>query len=58
MQSEIGEILAGSRRIEPRFGYVARGIDLYAHTDAHNSMNGSEGFFGSVGQNLLEDLSS
>ena len=56
LQSEVGEILARPRRIEPGLSYIACGVHLNAHADSDDSMNGSEGVLGSVGQNLLEDF--
>ena len=57
LQSEISEILAGAGRIERCLSDVARGIYLNAHPDADHSMNRSERFVRSVGQDLLEDFS-
>jgi hypothetical protein len=57
-QCEIGEIRTGSGRIERSLGDIPCGIDLHADADADYSMNGSEGFRGGVGQNLIEDFTA
>ena len=58
LHREIGEILTGAGRIERSFGDVSRGIDLNPDADANDTLNGSEGFLGNVGQNLLEDFTA
>ena len=57
-ESKVGKILTGAGRIERSLGDVARGIDVNPDADANDSLNGGEGFFGDVGQNLLEDLTA
>src|SRR5262245_25653107 len=50
----VGEILAGSRTLEFGRGDVAGGVHVSAESDANFARNGSERFFGNVGQDGVE----
>ena len=57
-QGKISEILTGAGRIECCLGDISSGIDLHADADADNPLNGGEGFFGDVRQNLIENFAA
>src|SRR5437899_981041 len=56
VQSEVGEILAWSRSIEPSIGNVAGGVHVNADADSDRALNRGACSVGNVRQNLVENV--